>query len=280
MKRYKITHTTGFKYASNATASYNEVRMTPARDDRQFVIQSKLEIVPTTSSHEYVDFFGSKVVVFEVLDIHDALTITAQNTVEIRDVTVESIEVDWPNLADLTRTSIELVDASLQTQRTQPPAELVKFAKKIASQLEPAQAAEAICRHVYQSMKYRSGVTGVQSNALEAWQKKVGVCQDFAHIALGSLRAAGIPARYVSGYLHPATAPVLGEVVKGESHAWVEWFAGSWQGFDPTNDIWVGERHILVARGRDYDDVPPLRGVFAGGVNHELFVDVQIVLEA
>lgn len=254
--------------------------MTPVRDDRQFVIQTKLDIVPATSSHEYVDYFSSRVVVFEVLNLHDSLTITANSTVEIRDVDPLVKEVGWQELEELISNDIELVDASLQTKRTQPPAELAKFAKKVAASMHPAEAAEVICRHIHSLMTYQSGVTGVQSNAVEAWSKKVGVCQDFAHLAIGALRAAGIPARYVSGYLHPAKEPKVAEVVKGESHAWVDWFAGSWQAFDPTNDLWVCDRHILVARGRDYDDVPPLRGVFAGGRNHELFVDVQIVLEA
>jgi transglutaminase-like putative cysteine protease len=108
-----------------------------------------------------------------------------------------------------------------------------------------------------------------------------GVCQDITHLALGALRSVGIPARYVSGYLHPRPNAAIGETVGGESHAWVEWFCGDdWRGFDPTNGIDIGDRHVLVGRGRDYNDVPPLRGVYAGPFGSTLFVTVEITREA
>ncbi|MFO7244181.1 MAG: transglutaminase domain-containing protein, partial [Actinomycetes bacterium] len=100
--------------------------------------------------------------------------------------------------------------------------------------------------------------------ARDAWEAKSGVCQDFAHLAIGALRHVGIPARYVSGYLHPKRDAAIGETVRGESHAWVEWWTGDWFGFDPTNDKEVGDHHGVVARAREYRDVPPLQGVFAG----------------
>ena len=124
------------------------------------------------------------------------------------------------------------------------------------------------------------GITGVHSTASEAWEARKGVCQDIAHVTLGALREVGIPARYVSGYLHPRPSAEVGVAVTGESHAWVEWFAGEWQGFDPTNNIEIGDRHVLVGRGRDYGDVPPLRGVYAGPFKSSLHVKVTITREA
>jgi transglutaminase-like putative cysteine protease len=120
------------------------------------------------------------------------------------------------------------------------------------------------------------GATEVTTDAADAWKGKSGVCQDFAHLALGVLREARIPARYVSGYLHPSTDPVVGEEVTGESHAWIEWWDGDWVGFDPTNARPAGEQHVLVARGRDYEDVPPLRGIYSTRGESELFVGVEI----
>ena len=125
-------------------------------------------------------------------------------------------------------------------------------------------------------MEYVRGVTGVHSTASEAWAERKGVCQDIAHVALGALRSVGIPARYVSGYLHPDAGAAIGQTVIGESHAWVEWYAGEWRGYDPTNLAEVGELHVLVGRGRDYSDVSPLRGVYAGPGASELFVSVEI----
>ena len=124
------------------------------------------------------------------------------------------------------------------------------------------------------------GVTNVKTTAAESWAARAGVCQDIAHVTVGALRAAGIPARYVSGYLHPKPSAELRETVTGESHAWVEFFCGTWHGYDPTNLIDIGERHVVVGQGRDYRDVPPLRGVYAGSSNSELFVTVEITREA
>ena len=99
-------------------------------------------------------------------------------------------------------------------------------------------------------------------------------------MALGALRSVGIPARYVSGYLHPKPQAAIGETVTGESHAWVEWFCGDWRGYDPTNLIDIGDRHVGVGRGRDYNDIAPLRGVYAGSGGSQLFVKVEITRES
>ena len=100
------------------------------------------------------------------------------------------------------------------------------------------------------------------------------------HLALGALRSVGIPARYVSGYLHPDASGEIGRTVTGESHAWVEWWAGEWTGYDPTNRVPAGEQHVVLGRGRCYDDVPPLRGIYAGRQTQDLVVEVRITREA
>ena len=146
---------------------------------------------------------------------------------------------------------------------------------------DPCEAALEISRALGGAVEYMQGVTGVHSTAAEAWAERKGVCQDITHLALGALRHVGIPARYVSGYLHPKPDAGIGETVAGESHAWVEWFCGDgWRGYDPTNQIDIGDRHVLVGRGRDYNDVPPLRGVYAGPFGSTLFVKVEITREA
>ena len=126
---------------------------------------------------------------------------------------------------------------------------------------------------VHEHVAYRPGTTGVSTSAVEAWQLGAGVCQDIAHVSLALLRAVGHPGRYVSGYLHPGgEGAAIGETVAGESHAWVEAWLGTWWAFDPTNGVPAGERHVVVARGRDYGDVPPLKGVYAGGGSQSLGV--------
>ena len=116
----------------------------------------------------------------------------------------------------------------------------------------------------------------MKSVAADAWANRSGVCQDMAHLVIGGLRTVGIPARYVSGYLHPKKSAPIGEPVRGESHAWVEWWDDGWHGYDPTNDRDVGDQHVVVATGRDYADVKPLSGIFSGSGTSHMFVDVQI----
>ncbi|MEY4434263.1 MAG: hypothetical protein RIR16_303 [Actinomycetota bacterium] len=280
MSRYRVTHKTGFKYSGSVVASYNEARMLPARDDGQLVFQSRLEIRPHTASHEYQDFFNTRTVMFEVLEPHEELQIISHSSVEIRASRTVVSNHSWEQIETAVPGSLVLTDALMQTRRTQPPADLVKFARKIKTANSPSETALAVCKKVFESMTYKHGVTGVNSVATEAWGSKIGVCQDFTHVVIGVLRAVGLPARYVSGYLHPKKNPVLGETVVGESHAWVEWWAGDWVAYDPTNDNEVIDRHIVVGRGRDYDDVAPLRGVYAGSVTSELFVSVEITKEA
>lgn len=113
----------------------------------------------------------------------------------------------------------------------------------------------------------------------EAWAQGRGVCQDFAHIALGALRGLGVAARYVSGYLHPDATAGVGGTVTGQSHAWVQWWVGEWFAFDPTNDRPAGLDHVVVATGRDYGDVSPFRGVISGGAGSRMTVEVQLTRE-
>jgi len=280
MKRLRIEHQTGFSYQGDVSASYNEARMLPGSTDSQFVLNSSLEIEPSTSVNQYVDYFGTRVAAFDVLSPHASLTITARSLVEVRPRPLEHVELTWDGLTRESARSIEIVEQLGQTGRTRPHPEVVELARSIASQHDhPGRAAYAISTGIGDAVEYMHGITGVHSTATEAWEARKGVCQDIAHITLGALREVGIPARYVSGYLHPRPSADVGVAVTGESHAWVEWFAGEWQGFDPTNNIEIGDRHVLVGRGRDYTDVPPLRGVYAGPFKSHLHVKVTITRE-
>lgn len=124
------------------------------------------------------------------------------------------------------------------------------------------------------------GVTAVHTPGIEAWRVRKGVCQDMAHLTVGALRSVGIPTRYVSGYLHPEHTGEIGITVTRESHAWVEWWVGHWVGHDPTNEIDVGAHHVVLGRGREYQDVAPIRGIHAGRGTQSLDVQVRITREA
>jgi transglutaminase-like putative cysteine protease len=277
MTRLSIVHRTGFTYDEPATASYNEVRLLPHTGGEQFVLQTHLAIHPGAVQDGYVDYWGTRVSTFEVLTPHKELSVTASSLVEVPDRLRPAGGATWEELAAARSSTVRFVELSQQSEATRPPVEVETLAAAIREEGMPVhETALRIAQEIGGAMEYVPGVTGVNSTAVEAWQQHKGVCQDIAHITLGALRSAGIPARYVSGYLHPRPDAAVGETVAGESHAWVEWYAGGWHGYDPTNSIEIGDRHVHVARGRDYNDVPPLRGVYSGTTGSEMFVSVEI----
>ena len=281
MKRLRIEHATGFGYEGEVSASYNEARMLPVTSAHQFLLNSALEIEPSTSVNSYIDYFGTRVSSFDVLAPHRRLDITARSLVEVRARPAEHPETSWARLAAATGRAVATAEQLTQTARTEPHPEVAELARTIAARhRDPGRAAHEIAATIGDAVEYEVGATQVHSTAGEAWHERKGVCQDIAHITIGALRAVGIPARYVSGYLHPVPDPEIGRPAVGESHAWVDWFTGDWQGFDPTNGAAIGDRHVLVGRGRDYNDVPPLRGVYAGPADSVLHVQVTITREA
>ncbi|MFT4231445.1 MAG: transglutaminase family protein [Leucobacter sp.] len=280
-RRLRVEHITGFSYQGEAGASYNEARMLPGSDARQFVLSAHLEVEPFAGTNSYIDYFGTRVASFEVLAPHSTLSITARSLVEVRPRPIEATGISWEELAAETSRAIATAEMLVCSERTAPHPELAELARAVAARADgPDAAARAIAEAVSERVEYVTGITGVHSTAVEAWRQRKGVCQDFAHITIGALREVGIPARYVSGYLHPREDAEIGEPVTGESHAWVEWFTGRWQGYDPTNRSEIGDRHVRVGRGRDYADVPPLRGIYDGPEGSTLHVRVTVTREA
>ncbi|HEY0247306.1 MAG TPA: transglutaminase family protein [Gryllotalpicola sp.] len=281
MKRLRVTHTTGFRYQGEASASYNEARMLPATSEGQFVLSAHLDIRPSAPQYSYTDYWGTRVTAFEVLSPHRELMISASSLIEVGDRSHEDCAASWEQVHEAGRSRVEIVEQLRQSLRTDPPEEVQRIARDaVAASASPCAAAEAICRAVGEAMEYVQGVTAVDDTAAEAWAARRGVCQDIVHVALGALRSVGIPARYVSGYLHPNPDAAIGETVVGESHAWVEWYCGAWRSWDPTNLIPIGDRHVYVGHGRDYDDIAPIRGVYAGAGAAATFVTVEITREA
>jgi transglutaminase-like putative cysteine protease len=275
VRRFAVVHTTGYRYASTVVASYNEARMTPLSTATQATLDARVEVDPVTWSYTYWDYWGSQVTAFEALVPHTELSVVSSSTVELYPTADPEADAGW----DVVRRA-EVTDAQyeflVQTECTDPVEEVSALAREMAADLPPSAAARAVCERLHSLMEYAPGVTSVQTNAADVWARRQGVCQDFAHLTLGALRSLGIPARYVSGYLHPRPDAELGETVEGQSHAWVEWWTGDWVPFDSTHISPVADDHVVVARGRDYTDVTPLKGVYAGTAASELFVSVEV----
>ncbi|WP_432831229.1 transglutaminase family protein [Dactylosporangium sp. CA-092794] len=273
--RLKIRHVTGYKYAGTVSASFNEARLTPLTLPWQTTLFSQVEVTPGATTYRYYDYWATQVTAFDLHRPHQQLRVVSSSLVEVSAPPPPDTFLSWSDLGADTvlDTHAEFLSSSRLT-RVDPA--LVEQAWDPVGHLAPAEAAEAVSHWVRSEVAYVPGSTGVQTSAQEAWHLRKGVCQDIAHLTVGLLRAKGIPARYVSGYLHPKMEAEVGETVAGQSHAWVEWWCGEWTGFDPTNGVPVGPPHVVVARGRDYDDVPPLRGVYHGAPSKHLGVTVEI----
>lgn len=282
MSRIRIRHVTGYRYEGGADTSYNEARMLPSSAHGQYVLMSHLEVSPAAATHSYADYWGTRVTAFEVLSPHDELSLTASSLVEVSHGGPATDEpLSWDGITTARERSVGLVELSTQTALTSPPDEVVDLAFEAkARAATPGEAARNIADAVADAVDYETGVTGVRTTAREAWAHRRGVCQDIAHIALGALRRLGLPAQYISGYHHGRADAAIGETVPGESHAWIEYWDGAWHAWDVTNGCPIADTHVRVGRGRDYNDVPPLRGVYAGSAESELFVTVDVTREA
>ncbi|MCW2540985.1 MAG: transglutaminase family protein [Frankiales bacterium] len=273
--RVRVRHRTGYSYGGEVESSFNEARVTPLTDASQVTLDSRVEISPSASAYRYRDYWGTQVISFDIHSPHTELIVTATSVVETMLRSVTPGGLSW---SDLHTDAVRDYHAEWLAfgARTDPDGELAELARQASVGLAPSDAARACADAVGSQMDYVRGATGVHTSGLQAWQERKGVCQDFAHVTLGMLRSLRIPARYVSGYLHPNADAELGETITGESHAWVEWWDGEWIGYDPTNSKPVGDQHVSVARGRDYDDVTPLKGVYSGAPSSELGVLVEV----
>lgn len=275
--RLGIRHTTDYRYEGPVTSSYNEARLEPRSDGHQAVLSWGLDVVPAARVVPHVDYWGTMVHHFDLQVPHTELSVVARSVVETGVTRAGSGDASWADLA-----SEEVRDRFHELLRPTPVVALDEATAAVAAELRagaatPAAAAEAAVAWIHEHLEYERGFTGVTTTAAEAIAAGRGVCQDFAHAALALLRAMGIPSWYVSGYLHPSPEPDVGEAVEGESHAWVAAWTGRVWPLDPTSLAPVHERHVRVAAGREYQDVPPFRGLYAGGGGgQELAVTVEV----
>ena len=278
--RLSIDHQTGFRYSSPVKSSYNEARMTPAGTEHQTIWSSRLSIEPAAWSFTYTDYWGTRVTTFELHEPHERLTVHAQAVVDTHgdelawdeERRVAPSDLGWPALHD--RGVIDKMAEYLTVnRRTAPAEELRARAAEVADQ-PPRLAGLEVCRVVDEHLTYEKGSTEVTSAAADVWALGSGVCQDYSHVTLGALRSIGLPARYVSGYLHPGPREPNTTVV-GETHSWIEWWCGTWVAYDPTHGRRLTDDYVRVGHGRDYGDVAPLRGTYSGG-SSTMFVTVAM----
>jgi transglutaminase-like putative cysteine protease len=276
--RLDVRHSTTFSYVDDVLSSYNEARISPLDTANQFTLEHRVDVTPAATLFRYRDYWGSRVHAFDLHHPHRELTVVGSSLVETAermptlDETVAWAAIDAPGLTD------RLVEYLTPTAMTAADGAVQAFAAELRAELTPAGALATLGDRIRDRIEYQPGATSVSTTAPEVLEAGRGVCQDFVHVGLAILRAAGIPGRYSSGYLYP-TKDADGEIGvthAGESHAWLEAWAGDWYPIDPTSGSPVAERHVLVARGRDYSDVTPLKGIYQGGPSQTLDVTVEI----
>jgi transglutaminase-like putative cysteine protease len=266
MKRFEIEHTTRFAYTGPITETMMELRLTPLDGHGQRLLEFGLQISPRVKLASFRDGYGNLVHYFNLLRAHQKLRVTSRSLVEMD--------------GELGQAGDDLVWDFL---RFREPVTDEPGVRALAARHAPAdptsgpaveRALESLTVAISHDFTYDPAVTNVYTGVGEVLELRAGVCQDFAHLFIAVARAMGVPARYVSGYIH---VPGFGGVMEGASHAWAEaWVPGTgWVGFDATHPIRAGENHVRVAVGRDYRDAAPTRGVYVGIATGAMTVNVR-----
>jgi transglutaminase-like putative cysteine protease len=293
--RYRVRHETAYSYGGNVAHSHQLLHLSPRDTPLQSCRERTLSLTPQPSlRREDVDAFGNHVTRLEYDSPHDHLEVLAEVRVEVQpapDMDAESSDI-WESVRDTLKfsgksVSAEILDASRYRMESSYVRIKQTFTEYGADCFLPNRpilaAAEALMRKIHREFKYAPGSTNIRTSAIEAFEARRGVCQDFSHIMLACLRSRGLAARYVSGYLRTLPPPGADAAYVGAdaSHAWVSVFCPpfGWVDLDPTNDVRVNTDHIIIAWGRDFGDVSPLRGVIVGGGRHRLSVAVSVQAE-
>ena len=280
---YLVRHTTTFRYEPAVRESVMEVRLQPRSEANQRCLSFHLDVNPPANLTQYRDFTGNTVHHFDIAGSHTEVGVTAQSTVQVDSVPAPrtSEAGDWADL-DATSAGEDHWEMLLPSQFAHSSEALEQLANELRCERRgsPLELLTVLNEGIYKLFAYVPNSTKVDSPIEEALQSRQGVCQDFAHIMIALVRPLRIPCRYVSGYLFHSEEEdgQRDRSLQGASHAWVEALVPrlGWTAFDPTNNLIGGDRHIRVAIGRDYADVPPTRGVYKGEARSELSVVVTV----
>ena len=271
--RFEIRYRLAFEYENVVRHSHNELRACPLTDDRQLLLSYRVSSSPAARILGFTDYWGTRVDAYGVREPHVAIEVVAESAVETRPqpIMVASPHVDELRAPSFTDEHAEFLASSAHT-------EIGATTKELAEQIGQREDGDvvtlvlAVHRRVHRALDYEPGATHIGVSPDEILHRGAGVCQDYAHLAVALCRQLGVPARYVSGYFFASDdatgADAAGDTASVQTHAWFEAAipGAGWLALDPTNAVPVGERHVVIGRGRDYDDVPPIRGTYAGAV--------------
>lgn len=287
---YDIRHLTTYEYASAVTFSHCALRLLPIDGPGQRLLQSRLAIDPVPAEmEERTCFFGNRVTSVTINTSHRELKIEARSSVEVNRTAPaagrslnsweDTREAAFSNDNLSPNSPSHFLHPSRFVPRFRPATDYAR--QSFSPQRLVLQSAIELMNRIRDDFRYDPKSTVVSTPLSEAFEKRRGVCQDFAHIMIAGLRGLGLPAAYISGYLR--TIPPKGKPrLEGAdaSHAWVSLWCGremGWVGLDPTNAILIGDDHIILARGRDYSDISPVAGIILGSGEQEVDVKVDVI---
>lgn len=287
---YRVKHETVYKYSAEVVHAHHLLHLVPRAMAHQACSEQSIHIAPEPSgSLEAIDAFGNPLRRLEFTRPHDELSVISEMKVEVRERRATEAPTEaWERARNrLLYTARPPGDEQLDALRYRVESPYVRIKQAFTEYGADCfiagrpllAAADALMMKLYREMKYTPGVTDISTPLLQVLEDKRGVCQDYAHLMIACLRARGLAARYVSGYLRTTPRPGATQLVGADaSHAWVAVFCPplGWVEFDPTNGVRAGLDHIAVAWGRDFGDVSPLRGVILGGGSHTLTVKVHV----
>jgi transglutaminase-like putative cysteine protease len=286
---YEVRHETRFQYEWPVAISHQLLKLRPRRCVRQNVLQTRLTVTPQPGvQREWTDYYGNVVEFVTVQGAHSELVIASTSEVEV--MPGMNIMLDfsppWETVAQSMRNPVHAEALAACQYCFESPfvrlhPEIRAFAVECFTPGRPLLAATmALTSRIFETFTYQGGVTDIYTPALDVLHHRRGVCQDFAHLQIACLRALGLPARYVSGYLLTHPPPGQQKLMGAdESHAWLSVWCPElgWVDFDPTNNLIPNLEHVTVAWGRDYGDVSPVNGFIFGGGQHEVSVAVDVV---
>lgn len=279
---YQATHTTRYRYEAPVSQCQSEVRLTPRTLPWQTVLDSEIHTTPEPAwTDRRKDYFGNEVSAFSIVSSHDRFSTVATSVVRVEPRPALESPVTWNEARDAlaahaTPPVLEAFEYTCDSPFVAAAPELAAYARPSFSDGRPLiEAVQELSRRIHTDFAYTPRATTIDTPLLETLRRRKGVCQDFAHVMIGALRSVGLAARYVSGYLRSGADYQGAEA----SHAWVSVFVpgAGWLDLDPTNDVIAGVGHLIVAWGRDYGDVTPVKGVALGGGKQVVEVEVRVV---
>ena len=288
--RYTITHKTKYDYGDVVPECFNIVRLAPRRIDDQVCEEHELTIVPEpTERVKRADYFGNQIEQFSIDSPHSSLEVTARTRINVtsRLIPDKASSPAWETLVvPKSQGRIDLLSTQLayDSVHVRSRSEFADYAKKSFTAQRPIMMAlDELTHRIHEDFDFDPEATIVSTPVEEVFEKKAGVCQDFAHLQIACLRSLNLPARYISGYLRTYPPPGKPRLIGADaSHAWVGAYCGpeiGWIDFDPTNDVIPSLDHVTIGWGRDYADVCPIQGVFTGGGKTVMNVSVDVLPE-